>query len=283
MIIMTDKKVLTIQDISCVGQCSLTVALPIISACGIETCILPSAVLSTHTGGFTGYTFRDLTDDIPAIATHWQKENIKFDAVYTGYLGSTKQIDYSIDIMEKLLCDDGVRIVDPAMADNGKLYYGFDDEFVKAMARLCGKADIILPNITEACFMVGAEYKQSGYDESYITDLLAKLGDLGAKVVVLTGVTYSEDKLGIAIYDTAAKYVNYYFHEKLNVSSHGTGDVYASAFCGAVTQGKSIYDSAKLAADFTVDSIKKTIGDETHWYGVKFEKSLPMLVQELNK
>ena len=283
MIIMTDKKVLTIQDISCVGQCSLTVALPIISACGIETCILPSAVLSTHTGGFTGYTFRDLTDDIPAIAAHWQKENIKFDSVYTGYLGSTKQIDYSIDIMEKLLCDDGVRIVDPAMADNGKLYYGFDDEFVKAMARLCGKADIILPNITEACFMVGAEYKQSGYDESYITDLLAKLGDLGAKVVVLTGVTYSEDKLGIAIYDTAAKSVNYYFHEKLNVSSHGTGDVYASAFCGAVTQGKSIYDSAKLAADFTVDSIKKTIGDDTHWYGVKFEKSLPMLVQELNK
>lgn len=283
MIIMTDKKVLTIQDISCVGQCSLTVALPIISACGIETCILPSAVLSTHTGGFTGYTFRDLTDDIPAIAAHWQKENIKFDSVYTGYLGSTKQIDYSIDIMEKLLCDDGVRIVDPAMADNGKLYYGFDDEFVKAMARLCGKADIILPNITEACFMVGAEYKQSGYDESYITDLMAKLGDLGAKVVVLTGVTYSEDKLGIAIYDTAAKSVNYYFHEKLNVSSHGTGDVYASAFCGAVTQGKSIYDSAKLAADFTVDSIKKTIGDDTHWYGVKFEKSLPMLVQELNK
>ncbi len=283
MIIMTDKKVLTIQDISCVGQCSLTVALPIISACGVETCILPSAVLSTHTGGFTGYTFRDLTDDIPAIAAHWQKENIKFDAVYTGYLGSTKQIDYSIDIMEKLLSDDGVRIVDPAMADNGKLYYGFDDEFVKAMARLCGKADIILPNITEACFMVGAEYKQSGYDESYITDLLAKLGDLGAKVVVLTGVTYSEDKLGIAIYDTAAKSVNYYFHEKLNVSSHGTGDVYASAFCGAVTQGKSIYDSAKLAADFTVDSIKKTIGDDTHWYGVKFEKSLPMLVQELNK
>ena len=280
---MTDKKVLTIQDISCVGQCSLTVALPIISACGIETCILPSAVLSTHTGGFTGYTFRDLTDDIPAIAAHWQKENIKFDAVYTGYLGSTKQIDYSIDIMDKLLSDDGVRIVDPAMADNGKLYYGFDDEFVKAMARLCGKADIILPNITEACFMVGAEYKQSGYDESYITDLLAKLGDLGAKVVVLTGVTYSEDKLGIAIYDTAAKSVNYYFHEKLNVSSHGTGDVYASAFCGAVTQGKSIYDSAKLAADFTVDSIKKTIGDDTHWYGVKFEKSLPMLVQELNK
>ena len=280
---MTDKKVLTIQDISCVGQCSLTVALPIISACGIETCILPSAVLSTHTGGFTGYTFRDLTEDIPAIAAHWQKENIKFDAVYTGYLGSTKQIDYSIDIMEKLLSDDGVRIVDPAMADNGKLYYGFDDEFVKAMARLCGKADIILPNITEACFMVGAEYKQSGYDESYITDLLAKLGDLGAKVVVLTGVTYSEDKLGIAIYDTAAKSVNYYFHEKLNVSSHGTGDVYASAFCGAVTQGKSIYDSAKLAADFTVDSIKKTIGDDTHWYGVKFEKSLPMLVQELNK
>ncbi len=279
---MSDKKILTIQDISCVGQCSLTVALPIISACGIETCILPSAVLSTHTGGFTGYTFRDLTDDIPAIAEHWSKENIKFDAIYTGYLGSTKQIDYSIDIMDKLLADGGVKIADPAMADNGKLYYGFDDEFVKAMARLCGKADIILPNITEACFMVNAEYKQSGYDEGYIIDLLERLGGLGAKVVVLTGVSYSDDKLGIAIYDTAAKSVNYYFHERLNVSSHGTGDVYASAFCGAVTQGRSIYDSAKLAADFTVESIKKTMDDPSHWYGVKFEKALSMLVQELN-
>ena len=150
---MTDKKVLTIQDISCMGQCSLTVALPIISACGVETIILPSAVLSTHTGGFTGYTFRDLTEDIPGIMDHWEKENISFDCLYTGYLGSITQIEYVYDLKKRVVKEDGLLIVDPAMADNGSLYYGFDDAFVAQMAKLCGSADIILPNITEAAFM----------------------------------------------------------------------------------------------------------------------------------
>ena len=145
---MKDKKILTIQDISCVGQCSLTVALHIISACGVECAILPSAVLSTHTGGFTGFTFRDLTEDMPDIRKHWENENIKFDLIYTGYLGSVKQMDYVSEIMDKLLISDGLRIVDPAMADNGMLYTGFDMDFVRSMAELCKKADIILPNIT---------------------------------------------------------------------------------------------------------------------------------------
>ena len=147
---MAYPKILTVQDISCVGQCSLTVALPIISACGIETCVLPSAVLSTHTAGFKGYTFRDLTDDMPDICAHWQKEGISFDAVYTGYLGSTKQIDYVKNILSTVKKSDGYAVVDPAMADNGKLYPGFDMEFVEAMKTLCGAADYILPNITEA-------------------------------------------------------------------------------------------------------------------------------------
>lgn len=280
---MSYKKVLTIQDISCVGQCSLTVALPIISSCGLECCILPSAVLSTHTGGFSGYTFRDLTEDMPGIAAHWRKEGIKFDALYTGYLGSEKQISYVSDIMDSLLCDGAYKIVDPAMADNGKLYYGFDEAFVRSMAALCGKADIILPNITEACFMTGTEYKQKGYDEAYILALLEKLGALGANTVVLTGVSYDEKKLGVAVYETKTKTLEYYFHEKLPVSSHGTGDAYASAFTGALTQGLGVLDAATLAADFTVESIVKTAGDKSHWYGVKFEKALPMLVERLNK
>ena len=150
-----DKRILTIQDISCVGQCSLTVALPILSAAGIETAILPSAVLSTHTAGFKGYTFRDLTDDMPAIAAHWKSEGIRFDAVYTGYLGSARQIAYVKQIFRDLLSDGGVRIVDPAMADNGKLYPGFDLAFAEEMKSLCAEADIILPNITEACFITG--------------------------------------------------------------------------------------------------------------------------------
>mgnify|MGYP003253961687 FL=1 len=165
---MTDKKVLTIQDISCMGQCSLTVALPIISACGVETIILPSAVLSTHTGGFTGYTFRDLTEDIPGIMDHWEKENISFDCLYTGYLGSITQIEYVYDLKKRVVKEDGLLIVDPAMADNGSLYYGFDDAFVAQMAKLCGSADIILPNITEAAFMTGCELRLEGQDEAYV-------------------------------------------------------------------------------------------------------------------
>ena len=183
---MSYKKILTIQDISCVGQCSLTVALPILSACGMETCILPSAILSTHTAGFSGFTVRDLTDDIPGIQKHWQKENIKFRAIYTGYLGSTKQIDYVKDILLTMGTEDCVRVIDPAMADNGALYPAFDMEYVEAMKVLCGCADILLPNITEACFLAGVEYKEE-YDEGYILTLCEKLVALGYTNIVEFG------------------------------------------------------------------------------------------------
>jgi pyridoxine kinase len=278
-----NKRVITIQDISCVGQCSLTVALPIISACGIETVILPSAVLSTHTGGFTGYTFRDLTEDIPGIMDHWVKSEQKFDCLYTGYLGSVTQIDYVGQLMEKVLVPGALKIVDPAMADNGNLYYGFDQNFVENMAKLCGKADIVLPNITEAAFMTGKEYRADNQDEAYVKDLLFGLKELGAKKVILKGISYKADEIGVVVFDSATEELQYYFTEKVPKSSHGTGDCYASAFVGAVMQGKSDYDAAALAADFVVESIKKTIDDDDHWYGVKFEQALPMLVKELNK
>lgn len=280
---MTDKRVLTIQDISCMGQCSLTVALPIISACGVETIILPSAVLSTHTGGFTGYTFRDLTDDIPGIMQHWKKEGIKYDCLYTGYLGSITQIDYVYDLKREVLNDGALLIVDPAMADNGNLYYGFDQAFVEQMAKLCGTADIILPNITEACFMTGTEMKLDKQDEAYVDELLSKLAALGSKKIILKGISFDEDKIGVVVYDTVAGKKDYYFTEKVKKSSHGTGDCYAAAFTGAIMQGKSELEAASLAADFVVDSIKKTMDDDSHSYGVKFEKALPMLVNELNK
>ena len=280
---MTNKKVMTIQDISCYGQCSLTVALPIISACGVETVILPSAVLSTHTGGFSGYTFRDLTEDIPDIWQHWKKEGIVFDCLYTGYLGSTTQIDYVYDMRREVIKEEGLLIVDPAMADNGNLYYGFDMEFVTRMAGLCGSADIILPNITEACLMTGAEMKLEQQDEAYIRDLLEKLAVLGPKKVVLKGICFEAGEIGVVVYDCTTKTADYYFTEKINKSSHGTGDCYAAAFTGAILQGKDILSAASLAADFVVESIKKTLDDATHSYGVKFEKALPMLVAELNK
>lgn len=278
-----DKKVLTVQDISCVGQCSLTVALPIISACGIETAILPSAVLSTHTAGFSGYTFRDLTDDIPAIVNHWEKEGIAFDAIYTGYLGSARQIALVKNMFERVATPDCIKIVDPAMADGGKLYPCFDEAFAKEMATLCGKADIALPNITEAAMMTDMPYKGEGYDEAYIRTLMEKVLELGAKTVVLTGVSYREGELGVAVLSKGDAEISYYFHERLAKGCHGTGDIYASAFVGALVRGKAPLAAAKIAADFTLAGMKATQGDDAHWYGTKFEKALPMLIGELNK
>lgn len=275
---MSYPKILTIQDISCVGQCSLTVALPIISACGIETCVLPSAVLSTHTAGFKNYTFRDLTDDIPAIKEHWLGEGIKFDAIYTGYLGSTKQIDYVSDIINELSADGSVTIIDPAMADNGKLYPAFDAEYVEAMKKLVSKADYVLPNVTEACFLTGIEYSAS-CDRAYVDSLIAGLCAIGAKNVILTGISYREGMTGVVVYENG-KY-EYYEHPFLSGSCHGTGDIYASAFTGALLRGSSAYDAAKIAADYTVLCIKATADEKDHWYGAKFEPVLPKLIEML--
>ena len=274
-------KILTIQDISCVGQCSLTVALPIISAFGVETCILPSAVLSTHTYGFSGYTFRDLTDDIPAIIKHWQKENISFDAIYTGYIGNKKQIDYILEMNEKLSTKDSLLIVDPAMADYGKLYYGFDLAFVEEMKKLVKNADYVLPNITESAFLLGEEYIEKNHTKEYIEKLCVGLYNLGAKKVVLKGVSFDEDTLGVATYD--GNKVEYYLHERIKKNSHGTGDVYASCFTGALLSGYDLKDSAKHAANITVKAIKETVEDETHWYGVKFEKIIPYITEIAKK
>ena len=275
---MSYKRVLTIQDISCFGQCSLTVALPIISACGVETVILPSAVLSTHTAGFKDFTVTDLSKDIPKIAEHWKKEEIKFDCVYTGYLGSCEQIDYVLDIFSSLTRENALKIVDPAMADNGKLYPAFDMEYANSMKRLCAKADIVVPNITEACFLTDTEYKTE-YDEKYIISLLEKLTELGVKSIVLTGVGYSTDKTGVCVYENNK--LSYYEHNRNERSSHGTGDVYASAFVGSLMNDKSIFDSAKIAADYTLKCIENTVGDDSHWYGVKFETAIPYLIERL--
>jgi len=276
---MSYKKILTVQDISCVGQCSLTVALPIISACGIETCVLPSAVLSTHTAGFTGYTFRDLTEDMPLIRDHWRKTGIVFDAIYTGYLGSAQQIACVEDLFETVAAEGCLKIVDPAMADNGKLYPGFDLAFVEKMKHLCGKADYLVPNITEACFLTGTEYRET-YDRAYIDTLLEKLAALGCRNIIFTGISYAPGKTGVVVYEDGA--CAYYEHEKLANGCHGTGDVYASAFVGALMRGKSAYDAAKIAADYTLECIKATAEEENHWYGAKFEPVLGKLIAALN-
>lgn len=275
---MKYNRILTIQDISCLGQCSMTVALPILSACGQETCILPSAVLSTHTGGFSFPAIRDLSQDLPRVQAHWQKEGICFDAIYTGYLGSLEQIDSVANIFDTMLRDGGRIIVDPAMADHGKLYSGFDMAYAQAMGKLCKKADVILPNLTEACLLTGCEYRET-YDEAYIADVLQKLHGMGMKCVVLTGVSYQPDETGVLISRGAEQF--YYRHPKLKRSFHGTGDIYASAFVGSWVGGKTMEDAARIAADYACQCIQATLDDESHWYGTKFESVLHKLIEAL--
>ena len=275
---MAYKKVLTIQDISCVGQCSLTVALPIISACGIETAILPSALLSTHTAGFTGFTVLDLTEEFPKIINHWEKEKITFDGVYTGYILAS-QIDYINQICSKF--NKGLKIIDPVMADHGAFYYGFDKNFAKKMGELCFGADVILPNLTEAAFLLDEDCRLFGYNQEYIENLCRKLSEkFNVKTVVLTGVSFNEKELGVAVLDKGE--ISYYFGEKISRNFHGTGDIYSSAFVGSYLNGNSALKSASIAVDYTIECMKLTIDHaDKHFYGVFFEKALPLLISKL--
>ena len=269
---MEYKRILTIQDISCVGQCSLTVALPIISAFGIETCILPSAILSTHTAGFKGFTCLNFTEEFKKIIAHWEKEKINFNAFYTGYLPNKEQINIIKEIFNKFsINNNSLKIIDPVMGDNGKLYPGFDLNFAQAMKSLCLNADIILPNLTEACLLTGYEYKEK-YDEEYISNLIKKLEEFKVKIIILTGIGYDENTTGVIVVENGK--TKYYKHRKIPKSYHGTGDVYSSVFVGSYLKGMNAYDSACAAADFVVECIEYTIKDTSHWYGVKFEPLL---------
>ena len=273
------KRLLTIQDISCVGQCSTTVALPLVSACGVECAVLPPAILSNHTAaGFTGWTFCDLTPEMPKIEAKWLEQKIKFDAFYTGYVCES-HIDPILSIAKTCANPGAIRIVDPAMADNGVLYAGFAPDFPTKMARLVKGADYILPNLTEAALLAGRAPKLEGYSKDELEDLIAALHGLGAKNVVLTGVSFEKDLLGSAVSDGSK--VTYDFNPRITRMFHGTGDVFASVFAGAVVRGKSATDAAALAADVVCRAIDAT--EDGHWYGVSFEKVIPWLSGELAK
>ena len=276
------KKILTIQDISCFGKCSITIALPVLSAMGIETVILPTAVLSTHTM-FKNFVVKDLSDQLIPITNHWKSEGIRFDAIYTGYLGSAEEIEIAERIFEEFKTDDTLIFIDPVMADNGKLYPAFDMEYARQNASLCAKADIIVPNITEACFMTDTEYKEE-YDEAYILTLLDRLAKLGSRKVVLTGVSLSEGKTGIYGLDTETGKTFVYQNDRVNASYHGTGDLFSSVSLGGIVRGLPLLDSFRIAADYTARTIQVTQENpENPWYGVDFETTLPELMDTLRK
>ncbi len=274
------KRILTVQDISCVGRCSLTVALPIISAAGVEAGVLPTAVLSTHTA-FPKFTFCDLTGEIEKISETFSELSIDFDAIYTGYLGSFEQLGLVSELIDRHKTDKCAVVIDPAMADNGKLYKGFTPEFAKAMAGLCAKADLVVPNLTEACFMLDIPYTES-YDEQFIRDILKKLTDLGAKRAALTGISFDPAKLGAYSYDSETDRYFSYYNDKMPVAYHGTGDIFASATLGAMMNGHSTESALAVAVDYTLECIKLTMQDEDRrTYGVNFEQALPYYIERL--
>ena len=281
---MTKKlqRVAAIHDISGFGKCSLTVALPIISAAGIEASVLPTAVLSTHTGGFTGFTYRDLTEDIQPIADHWKSLDIVFDAIYTGFLGSFEQLDLVKEFFKTFKTKDNLILVDPVMADNGELYKIFSMEFAMGMRKVCEKADIIVPNLTEAALLIGESYNPGPYSHSYIESMLKKLSALGPQKIVLTGVFFNDEELGAATYDATNGKIAYEFEKRIPGYYHGTGDVFGSALLSAIMNNFSLNEAAGIAVRFTASAIRKTAEAGTDIrFGVNFEQTIPEFLRDL--
>ncbi|MBE7077934.1 MAG: pyridoxamine kinase [Clostridiales bacterium] len=270
-------RVLAINDISCVGKCSLTAALPIISACGVECTVLPTAVLSTHTGGFEGYTFRDLTDDFSDILAHWKKLGLKFDYIYSGYLGSIHQIELVSSIKNQFLKKGGVFVVDPVMGDSGALYAGFSEEYVGKMRELCKEADFILPNMTEACYLADLPYPLDKTSANQALDKLALL----CPIPVITGIT---DSSGISVFfKDGLGNTRTLSHENTEGFFCGAGDAFASAFIGCMARGKNVEEAIRLASNFAAACIRrsaKEVPDKR--FGLPFEAELYPFLQKLN-
>ena len=272
------KKIVTVQDISCVGRCSLTVALPIISAMGVEACPLPTALLSTHTLYREPY-IRDLTDSLSEITGHWKKIGARFDGIYTGYLGSMRQLDIISAFIDEFR-GDGFVFIDPVMGDHGKLYSGFTPEYVRRMAQFCGKGDIIVPNLTEACLMLGREYIGHSYTKDDLKEILRNLTGLGASKAILTGVSMESGRLGAAAYDSDSGEYYLCMGDRVEGSFHGTGDIFASVCVGALARGRSLGQAVESAVSFTCECIKVTVNDSAdRRSGVNFEKVLHILTR----
>lgn len=278
------RRVAAIHDLSGFGKCSLTVVLPILSAAGIEVSALPTAILSTHTGGITGYTYRDLTEDMRPFMRHWKNLDIRFDAIYSGFLGSFEQVDIVKEFFKFFKREDNLILVDPVMADNGELYKIFSTDFAQGMKSLCEKADIIVPNLTEAALLLDEPYQPGPYTRAYIDGLLRKLSKLGPKRVVLTGVYFHEDELGAATYNADKDSVEYILTQRIPGYYHGTGDVFASALLSGLLNNFNLERSTEIAVHFTAESIQRTFKAQTDYrFGVNFEQSIPDFLKELKQ
>lgn len=279
------KRVLAIHDLSGAGKCSLTVVLPVLSALGCAVSVLPTATLSTHTGGFTNPVYRDLTADMLPWAEHWKREGACFDAIYSGFLGSAAQIEIVREIFSMYR---GVNpamkiVVDPVMGDNGKLYRTYTKEMADGTARLCEKADLITPNMTEAYHLLGEPYRAGPYDQAEILRVLRGLTALGPETVVLTGVWYEETQTGAACYTRGADQMETVLVPKVPGAFHGTGDAFTAALLGALMNGKSLLAAGGCAARFTAECCRSTLADQDYdrRWGISFEKCLPFVMHDI--
>lgn len=269
------KRIATVQDLSCVGKCSLSIALPVLSAMGVECCVMPTAVLSAHTA-FNGFVSRDLTELLAPVSAHWQQLGLTFDALYTGYLASSAQVEFVEEFFDRFGGENTLRFVDPVMADQGRLYAGFDEDFPEQMRRLCTRADIITPNITEACLLTGLPYREE-HEESYLRELLEKLLAVGPHTVILTGVRPVDGRMGVAAMDASGA-LSVHLTEYIPVVFHGSGDLFASACVGYLTLGKSTAEAIRWASEYVVQTLRVTAQNpDARWYGVDFETTLPLL------
>ncbi len=269
------KRVAAIHDVSGFGKCSLTVALPVLSAAGIETAVMPTAVLSTHTACKPGYTYRDLTADLLPFAQNWKENDLHFDAIYSGFLGSAEQIDMVRRIFSMLADENTLLVVDPAMADNGKMYSVFDKNFALEMQKLCAEADVIVPNFTEAAFMLGEEYREPPYSEDYVRQMLSLLSGACGASVVLTGVSYNAEQIGAASYVPKTGAFSQTLTPKVGGMYHGTGDVFASVLTAGLVNGQSLATATDTAVQYTYACIDRTFREYPYMtYGVDFESGL---------
>ena len=271
-----------VHDLSGVGKCSLTVALPVLSACGVETSVLPTAVLSTHTGGFEGFTYRDLTEDLLPIARHWKSVGCAFQALYSGFLGSEAQIGMVEEIFELFRGPDTLIFVDPVMGDGGKLYRTYTPGMADGMVRLCERADIVAPNMTEACHILGRPYSPGPYTKGEIETVLSDLCKLGPRMAVLTGVWFEESRLGTACLDTASGSAEFFLLSRVEGAYHGTGDLFAASLLGGLCNGMALGEACAVATEFTHRAIGTTRAySRDVRFGPKFEVHLPWLAARM--
>ena len=277
MIQMT-RRIAVIQDLSCIGRCSLAVAMSVIPVLGVETAVIPTAILSNHTA-FSNFTFVDFTKEAEDIIDHWKEQDFKFDAIYIGYLGSVDLIRMTERFIRTFRGENTFVILDPAFGDNGKLYTGFDMRYVQALKKLCAEADVILPNVTEACFLLGEEFSEDTACSEMLMERTQQLLTGRLKNVLITSCRFNGHEISLAC---VGEKPFIYSHERLSLSLHGTGDLFASVFSGLVTRGWEIERAARLAADFTSDCIAYSMSLPDHrWYGVDYEGMLPELIRRI--